>query len=115
MFRACLIFNLGRDATHRPGLNRVLHVESVCVRVWAAEGLVAREILTYRAPLPAALSLASTSQRKCSAVAPANLQSLPLVPSRLCCSLFLLSLSFCLCINVVGFTICNFYFSLQQS
>lgn len=37
--------------------------------VWAAEGLVAREILTYRAPLPAALSLASTSQRKCSAAA----------------------------------------------
>lgn len=34
-----------------------------------AEGLVAREILTYRAPLPAALSLASTSQRKCSAEA----------------------------------------------
>lgn len=37
--------------------------------VWAAEGLVAREILTYRAPLPAALSLASTSQRKRSAAA----------------------------------------------
>lgn len=37
---------------------------AACVCVWAAEGLVAREILTYRAPLPAALSLASTSQRK---------------------------------------------------
>lgn len=41
----------------------------MCVCVWAAEGLVAREILTYRAPLPAALSLASTSQRKRSAAA----------------------------------------------
>ena len=42
---------------------------SVCMCVWAAEGLVATEILTYRAPLPAALSLASTSQRKRSAAA----------------------------------------------
>lgn len=49
--------------------NWVLLVEYVCVCVGAAEGLVAREILTYRSPLPAALSLASTSQRKRSAAA----------------------------------------------
>ena len=101
----------GMQTTHRSSLNRVLRVECecmracvcacVCVCVWAAEGLVAREILTYRAPLPAALSLASTSQRKRFAAARLiyNLAlslSLPpsLPPSRPRLFLFLSSLSF---------------------
>ncbi len=39
--------------------------QPVCVCRREAEGLVAREILTHRTPLPAALSLALTRQRKC--------------------------------------------------
>lgn len=46
VFWACLRFNLSSDAN-----NTVLCV-FVCVCVWAAEGLVAREILTYWAPTP---------------------------------------------------------------
>lgn len=58
--------NLGLDAKHTTQLSTRCCMWSVCVRAYVgeAEGLVAREILTYRAPLPAALSLASTSQRK---------------------------------------------------
>lgn len=54
---------------HHPVHSRVQLHECVCVCACAcrreAEGLVATEILTHWTPLPAALSLALTRQRKC--------------------------------------------------
>lgn len=89
------------QTTHWPSLNRELLVECVCV--WeGSEGLVAREILTYRAPLLAALSLASTSQRK------RFTARLILVPSRL--RLFLLSLP-----RFVRVTVVEFLFVIRTS
>lgn len=91
--------------------------ESVCVFVFvhagvgAAEGLVAREILTYRAPLPAALSLASTSRRKRSAAA-RLIYNLSLLFFPTCLSLFLLPLSSFVCIKVIWFSAKNAYWSL---
>lgn len=64
LFEGHLRSNLAQDANNER--DKVLHA-SMCVSVCAGgdvEGLVATEILTFRAPFPAALSLASTRQRK---------------------------------------------------
>lgn len=118
--KPCFRFNLGLDAnnTQSPASTGCcVHRECVCVFVFvhagvgAAEGLVAREILTYRAPLPAALSLASTSRRKRSAAA-RLIYNLSLLFFPTCLSLFLLPLSSFVCIKVIWFSAKNAYWSL---